>query len=139
MAKSPAAEFEQDLEGIFEDRAAEFSPELRQLLKQLWEEGIGRGRLLERNSSLQLHVLKARSPAPLPTPQAEFAMTWEDDAITSDELAVDITLGSIKQALSELPSRADLEMQIQARQAPSLRPRTSRSPAWEPPDWLAKK
>lgn len=53
MAKRPAAEFERDLEAVFEDRARDFSPELRALLEQLWLEGVGEGRVLERRAAFK--------------------------------------------------------------------------------------
>jgi len=98
MAKSPVADFEQDLEAVFEARAAEFSPELRQLLKQLWNEGIGRGRQLERHGALGTvsQVLNARSPASIQV----------HDAITTHAampVAGDITLDGIREALDSFP------------------------------------
>lgn len=42
------SDFDRDLEAVFEERAREFSPELRELLRQLWNEGVRHGRLTER-------------------------------------------------------------------------------------------
>lgn len=47
-------EFEKDLEAVFEERAADFSPELRELLKQLWRQGELTGRRAERKEQAPL-------------------------------------------------------------------------------------
>ena len=68
MAKRPGAEFERDLEAVFEDRARDFSSELRQLLEQLWLEGVREGRSLERQDQVDRMVRLFGHPARLPQP-----------------------------------------------------------------------
>lgn len=51
------SKFEEALEEVFEDRAAEFSPDSRQLLEKLWNQGQQAGRELERHDTHQ-HIFE---------------------------------------------------------------------------------
>ena len=112
MARRTTAEFERDLEGVFEHRARDFSPELRALLEDLWLEGVRHGRALERLETHDLvRALKAtgQDTRPLDGFQSPGLFAGELDIKASSNSRTlepgELTLEQITRVAAELETR----------------------------------
>lgn len=91
--------FDRDLEGIFEHRARDFGPQLRELLRELWLEGVRHGRHLERLEQPGLERRLAELARERPAPSN---ITTISRAGARELRPEELTLESITRAVAEL-------------------------------------
>lgn len=94
--------FDRDLEGIFEHRARDFSPQLRELLRELWLEGVRHGRDLERLDQPGLERRLAELARERPAAPEFSNITVTSSARTRELRPEELTLEMITRAAAEL-------------------------------------
>lgn len=103
-------EFERVLEGIFEDRAQEFGPDLREMLRALFREGVRHGRSLERSLCAELErrldqmAWRATQERQETTRAIESKLVEHHDHVSPGAL----TLDDVRRAIRELDQERGL-------------------------------
>lgn len=131
---SEVRQFEADLEAVFEEKASEFSPELRKLLLELWRQGELAGAAREREERVKL--LASSKPSEcgrywcIPVPEEVLALeaAARPPATPLEHQPLEELLASAKKAFEKLPASRSAKL-------PRVRTRTRANAArWEPAD-----